>query len=209
MKHEWRKREKKIYLPKAKPEIVDIPTFQFITIDGAGNPGGKLFSECVGALYSLAYGIKMSAKKKMGSHGFYDFTVYPLEGIWDITEEAKKDFSGTINKDDLVYKLMIRQPDFNEADYLREILNKLKSKSSNRLLEKLAFEEITDGKCIQMLHVGSYDNEPESFAEMEKFAAENGVKRLSKVHREIYLSDARKVATEKLKTVLRFQLEQN
>lgn len=206
MKHEWRKHEKSIYLPKSKPEIIDVPTYKFLTIEGEGNPNGEQFTECIAALYSMSYGIKMQLKKGETPEGYCDYTVYPLEGVWDINDEAKKVFTGTINKDDLVYKVMIRQPDFVNEAFVEQIRTLVKAKKPQPLLDKVVFEEITEGKCIQMLHLGSYDNEATTFDIMEAFAEESGVKRLSKIHREIYLSDARKVAPEKLKTVLRFSL---
>jgi len=207
MKHEWRKKEKSIYLPKNKPEIIDLPKFKFLTIEGEGNPNSDQFPDYIAALYSLSYGIKMSPKKDIYTEGFFDYTVYPLEGVWDINDAAKLTFDGTINKDDLVFKLMIRQPDFVTQDLFEKILTMTKSKKPQALLEKVKFEDIQEGKCIQMLHLGSYDNEPESFEIMEAFADQSGLKRKSKVHREIYLSDARKVSPEKLKTVLRFGVE--
>ena len=207
-KHEWRKKEKGIYLPKTKPQIIEIPEYQFLTIEGAGNPNSQSFSDYIGVLYSLSYPIKMSLKKLDNPpQGYCDYTVYPLEGVWDINEEAKKRFSGTINKDDLVFKIMIRQPDFVSEDFYQEMLELVKVKKPNVLLEKVKFEKIKEGKCIQMLHIGSYDNEPKSFKIMEEFAESQQLKRLSKIHREIYLSDFRKVAAEKLKTVLRFNVE--
>ena len=207
-KHEWRKQEKQYYLPRNKPEVITIPEFQFITIEGKGNPNSDDFARHIEALYSLAYPIKMGLKKLASKpEGYIDFTVYPLEGIWDITEEARKSFTGTINKDDLVFKLMIRQPDFVSEDFFNETLEQVKKKKSLPLHDKVKFEKITDGKCIQMLHIGSYDDEPASFAAMEEFATSQGLERLSKVHREIYLSDFRKVAAEKLKTVLRFKVK--
>ncbi len=208
MKHEWRKKEKAIYLPKTQPEIVDVPTYKFITISGEGNPNSKLFADCIAVLYPISYAIKMNPKKmKKPPLGYYDYTVYPLEGIWDLNEEAKKNYDGTLNKDDLVFKLMIRQPDFVTEDFFYEMLTLTKKKKPHSLLKHLNFETITDGKCIQMMHMGHYDNEPESFRQMEQFAEEQGVERLSKVHREIYLSDFRKVVPEKLKTVLRFKIK--
>jgi len=207
MKHEWRKKEKSIYLPKSKPEIIDVPTFRFLTIKGEGNPNSEKFAEYIGVLYSLSYGIKMSHKKGLAPENFYDYTVYPLEGVWDITEEAKKNFNGTINKDDLVFNLMIRQPDFVNAKFVEQIRNITKVNKPHELLDKVIFEDIKEKKCIQMLHLGSYDNEPETFRIMEDFSESNGLKRLSKVHREIYLTDARKTAPEKLKTVLRFKVD--
>lgn len=207
MKHEWRKKEKGIYLPKNKPEIVDIPKFKFLTVKGEGNPNDDGFSDYIEALYSLSYGIKMSPKKGLQPEGFYDYTVYPLEGVWDLNEEAKKNFTGTFSKDDLVFKLMIRQPDFVKLDFFDTIRKMTMAKKPHKLLQEVSFEGIEEGKCIQMLHIGSYDSEPESFQIMEDFAAANGLKRLSKTHREVYLSDPRKVAPEKLKTLLRFQLD--
>lgn len=207
-KHEWRKKEKGLYLPKAKPEVVDLPPFRFVTISGEGNPNSELFSECIGALYAVSYAIKMNLKKlELKPDGYCDFTVYPLEGVWDLNEKAKKEYDGTFNKDDLVFKIMIRQPDFVSKSFFEEMLEFAKQKKPNILLDKVKFENLSDGKCIQMLHVGSYDNEPETFAQMEAFAKTEGLERICKTHREIYLSDFRKVATEKLKTVLRFKVE--
>lgn len=208
MKHEWRKKEKSVYLPKTKPEIVKIPEYQFVVISGAGNPNGDFFAECIQVLYSISYGLKMNLKKEVSKpKNYMDWTVYPLEGIWDITDEAKQNFNGKINKDDLVFDLMIRQPDFIDQTYFDQILESVKQKKPHRLLDQVRLEKITDGHCIQMMHMGSYDDEPASFKIMEEFAAQHNVIRKSKKHREIYLSDFRKVPVEKLKTVLRFQLD--
>lgn len=207
MKHEWRKQEKNIYLPKTKPEIIDVPEYNFFTIDGEGNPNDEYFQEYIGVLYSLSYGVKMSPKKGLAPQGFFDYTVYPLEGVWDINEKSKEGFEGMINKEDLVFKLMIRQPEFVDLGFAEKIMDITKQKKPHELLDKVKLEKVCDGKCVQMMHLGSYDNEALSFEIMEDFAASNGLKRVSKVHREIYLSDPRKVAPEKLKTVLRFQVE--
>lgn len=207
MKHEWRKKEKGVYLPKNKPVLINVPTYTFLTIAGTGNPNSSSFADYIGVLYALSYAIKMTPKKmEQPPVGYYDYTVYPLEGVWDITEEAKKRFEGTINKDDLVFQLMIRQPDFLKPSFFEEMLALTQKKKPNPLLEQVQLEEITEGSCIQMLHVGPYEDEDKSFALMETFAAEQQLIRTSKIHREIYLSDFRKVAPEKLKTVLRFQV---
>lgn len=206
VKHEWRKKEKAIYLPKNRPEIIEIPEFKYITIEGEGSPSESVFSEYIGALYSLAYTIKMMPKKlNTQPNGYFDFTVYPLEGVWDINDEAKANFNGVVNKDDFVYKLMIRQPDFVDEEFFAEMLEIAKEKKQNILLEQINFERLSEGLCVQMLHLGPFDDEPISFEIMENFAKDEGLIRLSKVHREVYLSDARKVSPEKLKTVLRFQ----
>ena len=181
MKHEWKKNEKQLYLPKNKPELISIPKFKFYTIEGKGNPNDDFFAEYIGVLYSLSYGVKMSPKKGIEPKGYFDYTVYPLEGIWDISEEAKTSFNGTINKNDLIFKLMIRQPDFVDNDFALQILEQTQKKKSHDLLGKVKFEEIKEGDCIQMLHLGSYDNEPVSFKLMESFAEQENYSRKSKL----------------------------
>ncbi|WP_348970640.1 GyrI-like domain-containing protein [Chondrinema litorale] len=207
IKHEWRKAEKGFYLPKNKPEVIEIPEFNFVTIEGEGNPNNENFSEYISALYAISYTIKMNLKKDENKPvGYSDYTVYPLEGVWDINDEAKANYNGTLDKDTLVFKIMIRQPDFVEANYFNKMLELALEKKANPLLKQVKFEKITEGRCIQMLHIGSYDDEPASFERMEKFAESENLKRQSKIHREIYLSDFRKVPAEKLKTILRFKV---
>lgn len=209
MKYEWRKSEKALYLPKAKPEKLKVPGLKFITIKGEGNPNSSRFSEYIAVLYSLSYAIKMTLKKsKNPPEGYQDYTVYPLEGIWDINEEAKENFNGSLDKDDLVFTLMIRQPDFVTDAFYKEMLALTHQKKPHALLDKVKFETINEGLCVQMLHIGSYDKEGETFSVMEAYARENDLIRLTKTHREIYLSDFRKVPEDKLKTVLRFHVEQ-
>lgn len=208
-KHQWRKKEKPLYLPKSKPEVIKVPSFKFVSVTGQGNPNSPFFADYITVLYSISYAIKMTLKKMEAKPDDYcDYTVYPLEGVWDITDEAKKDFDGTLNKDDFVFDLMIRQPDFVSKDFFEEMLVLTKQKKPSPLLEKVKFKEISDGTCVQMMYIGPYDDEPASFEMMEAFAAEHGLERLSKRHREIYISDFRKVAPEKLKTVLRFKTKQ-
>jgi hypothetical protein len=209
MKYEWKKSEKEIYLPKDKPQLIKIPAFNYYSIEGQGNPNDPFFAEYIGVLYSLAYTVKMSPKSGKAPSGYYDYTVYPLEGIWDITDEAKKNYTGKLDKNTLVFNLMIRQPDFVTKDYAREIIELTEKKKPHELLKKVKFTSYQDGDCVQMLHLGSYDNESATFAIMEKFCADNNLQRESKIHREIYLSDARKVKPEKLKTVLRFKIRKS
>ena len=207
-KYEWKKKEKDLYQPKSKPEIIDIPSFKFFTLEGNGNPNDEFFADYVGALYSLSYGVKMSYKKGIEPKGFYDYIVYPLEGVWDLTEKGREDYKkGFINKEELLFKLMIRQPDFVDEAYAKFIVEEAKKNKPNALLNDVKFEEIEEGKVVQMLHVGSYDSEVESFKIMEEFVKESGFERAEKLHKEIYLSDARKVEAEKLKTILRFKIK--
>ena len=207
-KYEWKKKEKDLYQPKSKPEIIDIPSFKFFTLEGKGNPNDEFFADYVGALYSLSYAVKMSYKKGVEPKGFYDYIVYPLEGVWDLTEKGREDYKkGFINKEELLFKLMIRQPDFVDEAYAKFIVEEAKKNKPNALLNDVKFEEIEEGKVVQMLHVGSYDSEVESFKIMEEFVKESGFERAEKLHKEIYLSDARKVEAEKLKTILRFKVK--
>ncbi|HEX2919649.1 MAG TPA: GyrI-like domain-containing protein [Bacteroidales bacterium] len=206
MKHEWKKAEKQYYLPKNKPEIVKIPQFKFFSVMGQGDPNNKAFQEYIGVLYSLSYAVKMSQKNGFAPDNYSEYSVYPLEGVWDLTDEAKKSGSKQLDKSQLVFTLMIRQPDFVTEEFALEAIEKTKKKKYHPLLEKVRFEEIEESNCIQMMHIGSYDDEPESFRQMEDFCIRNSFKRESKLHREIYISDFRKVSPEKLKTVLRFRI---
>ncbi len=207
MKHEWKKAEKKFYLPKTKPETITVPSYKFFMIAGQGNPNDSFFGECIGVLYSLSYAIRMSYKAGFAPDNYFEYTVYPLEGVWDISEEAKQNYTGVLDKDSLVFNLMMRQPDFVTKEFALEALERTKKKKPHGLLEKIEFGDVEEGRCVQMMHLGSYDNEPETFRQMELYCEENNLVRMSKKHREIYLSDARKVAPEKLKTVLRFKVK--
>lgn len=129
-KHEWRKKEKQFYQPKPKPGVIDIPAFPFLTIAGEGNPNTPAFSECITALYSVSYAVKMQAKKMDPQpDGYYDYTVYPLEGVWDLKRGSLPNADGSINKDDLVFTLMIRQPDFAHAAFVEQMIALCKAKS--------------------------------------------------------------------------------
>jgi hypothetical protein len=208
MKHDWKKAEKAFYLPGQKPEYLKVPPFSFFSIEGKGNPNDKFFAEYISVLYSLSYAVKMSPKNGFAPENYSDYTVYPLEGVWDISEEAKKDPYKKLDKGTLVFNLMIRQPDFVTSDFALEAIERTKKKKPHPLLEKVAFSVINEGDCVQMMHCGSYDDEPESFRRMEDFCIENSFVRMSKIHREIYLSDARRVIPEKLRTVLRFKVSE-
>ena len=206
MKHEWKKHEKNIYLPKEKPELVTIPNYKFFTLKGEGNPNNPEFAEAITVLYSLSYGVKMFPKKGITPPGYFEYTVYPLEGIWDLSDKAKE--KGIFDKNELVYKIMMRQPDFVTDQLVAEVMENVKKKKPHPLLNEVTFEAIEDGLSVQMLHVGSFDDEPRSFALMKSFCEETNLTRDDLRHREIYISDARKTAPEKLKTVLRFSVKE-
>lgn len=200
-KYEWKKMEKSIYGPKKEPQLINIPTFKFFTLAGVGDPNDAFFAEHIQCLYSLSYAMKMQWKKENG----LDYAVYPLEGVWSLPAEPQNN-NEVLDKRNLIYTLMIRQPDFVSEEYATDIIEKVKIKKPHPLLANVKFETISEGLCVQMLHQGSYDDEPASFAEMDAFARNNNLIRATKVHREIYLSDARKVQAEKLKTILRYQV---
>jgi hypothetical protein len=206
MAHEWKRAEKKFYLPGTKPELISIPDFRFFSVEGKGDPNDKFFAEYIGVLYSLSYAVKMYPKKGIAPEGYFEYTVYPLEGVWDISDEAKKISSSKLDKSSLIFNLMIRQPDFVTQEFADEIIKLTKKKKPHPLLENVTFNSFEEGNCLQMMHIGSYDDEPDSFRRMEDFCLENNIDRESKTHREIYLSDARKVSPDKLKTVLRFKI---
>ncbi|MBU1075207.1 hypothetical protein KJ705_03940, partial [Patescibacteria group bacterium] len=126
MKYEWRKSENNIYLPKNKPEIIDLPKFNFFTIAGQGNPNDDFFGDYIKVLYAMSYSVRMSYKAGIEPKGFFEYTVYPLEGEWDITEEAKKKGIKKFNKNDLVFNLMIRQPEFVTNDFFKKLLGIMK-----------------------------------------------------------------------------------
>ncbi|AMC94460.1 hypothetical protein AOC36_10890 [Erysipelothrix larvae] len=201
MKHEWRKEEKSIYLPKQKPELIEVPKMKYLTISGQGNPNDPGFQKHIEALYPIAYAIRMMPKSGVTPEGYFEYTVYPLEGVWSLTEKGIE--MDHLDKNELMYTIMIRQPDFVTHEVFQSALLKAKSKNDNPLFDDVKFEEIEDGLCVQMMHLGSYDDEPQSFEIMAQYMAENGLERTTKMHKEIYISDFRKVAPEKLKTVLR------
>lgn len=206
MVHEWKKTEKKYYLPGTIPELVTVPSFKFFSIEGKGDPNDESFGEYISVLYSLSYAVKMSPRQGVTPEGYFEYSVYPLEGVWDISGEAKRNPSAKLDKSTLVFNLMMRQPDFVNTAFAEEIIEKTKKKKPHPLLENVIFNSVEEGNCIQMMHLGSYDDEPMSFKRMEEFCAEKKFIRISKIHREIYLSDARKVNPDKLKTVLRFKI---
>lgn len=202
-KIDYKKDYKDLYLPKTTPVIVDVPKLPYIMISGSGDPNGNEFVLATEALYSLSYAVKMSYKSDNVPDGYYEYTVFPLEGLWDLVDKSKP----ATDKNNLKYTIMIRQPDFLTEQLFERFLEITKKKKPNPYLEKLSFGELADGLSCQMMHIGSYDEEPKSFAEMERFCQENGYTRTSKIHKEIYISDPRKADIAKLKTVLRFPVE--
>ncbi|WHY99408.1 GyrI-like domain-containing protein [Peribacillus simplex] len=153
----------------------------------------------------MAYAVRMMPKQGYTPDGYFEYTVYPLEGIWDLTEEGKK--LDTLNKDELLYTIMIRQPDFVTKEIVERAFENVEKKKPHPFLNDVKFDTFHDGLSVQMLHVGPYDDEPQSFKLMNEFIKNNNLERTSLQHREIYLSDFRKVEPAKLKTVLRYKVK--
>ena len=201
MKYEWRKQEKELYGVKIKAVLVDVPKQKFITIKGQGNPNEEDFSNRISALYSVAYGIKMLFKKAALNNEINDFTVFPLEGLWQKGDRVEFD------KNDLSYILMIKQPTLITEEIYYQAMEIVKQKKPNDLYEEIAFKEFEEEKAIQILHLGSFDDEPQSFEKMDKLATELQLKRTSNVHLEIYLTNKNRTSEEKQKTILRYSIE--
>jgi len=205
MSRDYKKDEKNLYQPKDDPTIVTVPPQRFFCIKGRGNPNGPDFAERLGVLYSLAYAVRMMPKGGFTPDGYEEYAVYPLEGLWDLSEEAKRD--GVFQKDELVYTLMIRQPDFVTAEVAARAFTTVAKKKPSKLLNEAYFDTIEDGLTVQIMHHGPYDDEPVSFSRMNAVLQSSGYMKSTLVHREIYLSDARKTEPAKMRTILRYRIK--
>ena len=202
MKYEWKKNEKNLYGVKQKPQLIEIPSAYYIMIKGEGNPNEIDFSNRVSALYSLAYGIKMLFKNMEKEELEYsDFTVFPLEGIWEKSDDEEFD------KNKLKYTIMIKQPYFITKEIFDLAFEKVKKKKPNELYDEVSFDCIESKKAIQILHIGSFDTEIESFEKLDNFASEMNLERSEKLHTEIYLNNKNRTAEDKLKTILRYNVK--
>ena len=195
-------------MPKGKPEIVTIPKINYIAVRGKGNPNeeeGK-YKKSIELLYGIAYTIKMSKKGDHKIEGYFDYVVPPLEGFWWQENVDGIDYS---HKENFQWISVIRLPDFvTKADF--EWATEEATRKKKMDFSKVEFLEIEEGLCVQCMHSGSYDDEPATVAAMDKFIADNGYENDisdTRRHHEIYLSDARKVAPEKLKTVIRHPIK--
>lgn len=202
MKYEWKKNEKNLYGVKQKPQLIEIPSAYYIMIKGEGNSNESDFSNRVSALYSLAYGIKMLFKNMEKEELEYsDFTVFPLEGIWEKSDDEEFD------KNKLKYTIMIKQPYFITKEIFDLAFEKVKKKKPNELYDEVSFDCIESKKAIQILHIGSFDTEIGSFEKLDNFASEMNLERSEKLHTEIYLNNKNRTAEDKLKTILRYNVK--
>ncbi len=204
MAFDYKKEYKEFYMPVNKPSIVTVPKMNYIAVRGKGNPNDESgeYKDSIGLLYAIAFTIKMSYKGSHKIDGYFEYVVPPLEGFWWQEGSDTIDYA---NKNGFNFISLIRLPDFvTKADFdwaVREATNKKKADFS-----KVEFLTYDEGVCVQCMHVGSYDDEPKTVALMHEYMAVNGYAldiSESRYHHEIYLSDPRKCAVEKLKTVIR------
>ncbi len=204
MAFDFKKEYKEFYMPKNKPEIVKISPMNYAAVRGKGNPNaeGGDYQQAISILYAVAYTLKMSYKTDYKIEGFFEYVVPPLEGFWWQDNIKGVDYS---NKDTFNWISVIRLPDFiSEKDFAWAVQTATKKKKTD--CSPAEFLTVDEGLCVQIMHLGSFDSEPATVALMENYLKEQGfVNDINeqRLHHEIYLSDARKVALEKWKTVIR------
>lgn len=204
MAFDFKKEYKAFYLPKNKPEIVTVPTMNYIAVRGKGDPNeeGGAYQAAIGVLYAIAYTIKMSKKGDHRIEGYYDFVVPPLEGFWWQDGVDGVDYA---DKSTFNWISVIRLPDFvTKADFDWAVAEATRKKKLDCSMAE--FLRVDEGECVQIMHLGAFDNEPATVAIMDAYLEANGYENdfsATRLHHEIYLSDARKVAPEKWKTVIR------
>lgn len=209
-KLDYKKEYKDLYLPKTKPMLIQVPNMKFIMIKGKGNPNSESgeYQEALSLLYALSFTIKMSKLGENRIKGYFEYVVPPLEGLW--WNEGNK----TVNyqqKEKFEWISMIRQPEFVTQEVFDWACQEVKNKKGLDV-SKAEFVELEEGLCVQMLHKGSYDEEPKTIQAIEEYIQANQLKNdignklksgMVRRHHEIYLSDPRKAKAENLKTVIR------
>jgi hypothetical protein len=201
-KIDFKKDYKDLYLPKTKPMLIDVPEMKFIMVDGTGDPNSEDYQQAVGILYALTFTIKMSKMSGKQPPGYYEYVMPPLEGLWWVSGGA---FSFD-QRDNWLWTSMIRQPEFVTPAVFDWAVEECGRKKPELELTRARFLSFTEGLCVQVLHVGPYADEPCSVELMKALMVENSLideTGSERKHHEIYLSDPRKTAQEKLKTVLR------
>ena len=208
MAFDYKKEYKEFYMPKNKPAIVEIPTMNYIAVRGKGDPNaeGSEYKASIGLLYGIAFTIKMSKKGSHQIDGYFDYVVPPLEGLWWQENVKGIDYS---RKNDFQFVSMIRLPDFvTKADFEWALKDASDKKQTD--FSKVEFFTYEEGLCVQCMHIGAYDDEPATIKMMQEFIDSEGYKldiTDKRFHHEIYLSDARRVAPERLKTVIRHPIK--
>jgi hypothetical protein len=208
MAKDYKKEFKDLYLPKTKPMVIDVPEMQFVAVEGKGDPNDKNgdYYKAMQILYSIQFTIKMSKMGKNKLNGYFDYVVPPLEGLWWFDSNEK---ISPKNKSKYNWISMIRLPEFVDKNIFKwacdEVLNKKNIETKNA-----KYLKIKEGLCVQCMHIGSYDDESRTINLIEAFIEENNLRNDitgKRMHHEIYLSDPRKTAIEKLRTVIRIPVK--
>lgn len=209
MAFDFKKEYKEFYMPKNQPSIVEVPKMNYIAVKGQGNPNDETgeYKQSIALLYGIAFTIKMSYKGTYKIAGFFEYVVPPLEGFW--WQDGRKDGIDYNKKDEMNFISVIRLPDFvTKKDFDWAVEEATRKKKQD--FSKAAFFTYDEGMCVQCMHIGSYDEEPETVMLMHKYAKENGYEldiTDTRLHHEIYLSDPRKCDVRKLKTVIRHPIK--
>ena len=208
MAFDFKKEFKEFYMPKNKPEIVNVPKANYIAVRGKGNPNeeGGAYQQAISILYAVAYTLKMSYKTDYKIKGFFEYVVPPLEGFWWQDDFVGVDYT---NKSAFNWISVIRLPDFVTREDFDWAVRKAMAKKKQDF-SKVEFFSYEEGLCVQCMHIGAYDDEPATVDAMHRFMEEQGYTldiTDQRMHHEIYLSDVRKVAPEKLKTVIRHPIK--
>ena len=208
MAFDFKKEYKEFYMPKNKPGIIEVPAMNYIAVRGKGDPNveGSEYKESIGLLYAIAFTIKMSKKGSHQIEGYFDYVVPPLEGFWWQQSVQGIDYA---HKEDFHFISVIRLPDFVTKEDFDWAVKEAETKKQEDY-SKVEFWTYDEGLCVQCMHIGPYDNEPETVKMMHEFMIEQGYQldiNDKRLHHEIYLSDARRTAPDKLKTVIRHPVE--
>ncbi len=205
-KKDYKKEYKDLYQPSVNPSIIDIPEMLFITVKGVGNPNtSSSYQEALEILYGLSFTIKMSKMNGTQPEGYFEYVVPPLEGLW-YAEETAFDGINITGKDKFCWISMIRQPEFVTEAVFEKAKQTLAKKKPELNVNRAEFIKMTEGLCVQAMHKGPYDDEPQTIENMKCFVKEHGYTEDfsdTRYHHEIYLSDPRKCAPQRLKTVIR------
>lgn len=202
-KLDYKKEYKDLYLPGRKPMLIEVPEMRFFMMDGQGEPGGAQYQAALQALYALSFTIKMSKLGGNQPEGYFEYVVPPLEGLWSFPGGV---FDLNCPREEWLWTSMIRQPEFVTEEVFRWAVAECRRKKPEVDVSGVRFEALEAGLCVQMMHVGPYSDEPASLNKMRAFMHENGYSLWNDEthrHHEIYLSDPRRTAPERLKTVLR------
>lgn len=204
-KTDYKKDSKALYQPPTHPGLIDVPTMRFLQVDGKGNPNepeGE-YQNAVELLYTLAYSIKMMPKSGQTPNGYFEYVVPPLEGLWWLLDQKEFDFK---DKSKFCWTAMLRQPEFVTEELLAESIQMAQRKKPQLDFSSVRLVDMTEGLCVQCMHLGPYDDEPATLEKMQAYLDENGLLgdlSDTRRHHEIYLSDPRKTVPDKMRTVLR------